>query len=131
MVSEDSGPNRQIETCRSGAQGYKTSGKNGTSGTSAGGRKGKPALLKVGDYRDWLVFVVAKVEKRPLSATPKSSIGRAAANGHTETVWTLLAAGADVRARNGAALRLAMIGGHSRTALFLSAWIREDGDQPA
>jgi hypothetical protein len=40
-------------------------------------------------------------------------------------------AGADVRARNGAALRLAMIGGHPRTALFRSAWIREDGDQPA
>jgi hypothetical protein len=42
----------------------KTSGKNRTSGTSTGGRKKKPALLKPGDYRGWLVFVVGKVQKR-------------------------------------------------------------------
>jgi hypothetical protein len=42
----------------------KTGGKNRTSGTSAGGRTNKPALLKVADYRDWLVFLIAKVEKR-------------------------------------------------------------------
>jgi hypothetical protein len=36
-------------------------------------------------------------------------------------------AGADVQTRNGAALRLATIGGHSRTALFLNEWIRDGG----
>ncbi len=49
----------------------KTSGKNGTPGNSAGGRKGKPALLKVGDYREGLVFVVAKVERRTSECHPE------------------------------------------------------------
>jgi hypothetical protein len=53
-----------------GNWGNEASGKNGTSGTSTGGRKKKPALLKAGDYRDWLVFVVAKVEMRASECHP-------------------------------------------------------------
>jgi hypothetical protein len=48
----------------------KTSGKNRTSGTSAGGSK-KPALLKAKDYRDWLIFLINEVLNRANECHPK------------------------------------------------------------
>jgi hypothetical protein len=39
-------------------------------GRKNGGRKKKPALLKAGEYREWLNFLVAKVEKRASECHP-------------------------------------------------------------